>query len=211
MSRTKARKRRAGPPRNQRTRIRSWLPLLGVALVGLVAAAVYVWTTTGTPDKAGTVGGQVRPFELPDVVSGRNVSLADYLGQKEIVIVGYMGWFCLGCEELLVELQKRQTDFEKRGVALLALGSKPESRDLAEQKARAYGITYPILYDADTRVTREVGLWSSQMEMPWMGYVIVDKTSRVVASDLQLAEAKGAAPKNVDTILAALDRAMASR
>jgi len=43
------------------------------------------------------------------------------------------------------------------------------------------------------------------MDMPFMGYVVIDKSGRVVASDLVLSEAKGAAPDNIDEILSALD------
>ncbi len=39
------------------------------------------------------VGEQVQAFELPDVVSGQNASIANYLGKQEIVIVCYMGFF----------------------------------------------------------------------------------------------------------------------
>ena len=111
----------------------------------------------------------------------------------------------MGCEELLVELQGRQKEFEDRDALLVVLGSLPESADTARREAETRGITYPLLYDAETAVTKELGLWSDHMEMPWMGYLIIDKPGRVAASELQLDEAKGAAPKNVDTILAALD------
>lgn len=79
--------------------------------------------------------------------------------------------------------------------------------DVATAKARDRGITYPLLYDESTDVTRALGLWSDHMQMPWMGYLIIDRSGRVVASELQLSESKGAAPKNVDEILAALDGA----
>jgi peroxiredoxin len=111
----------------------------------------------------------------------------------------------VACEELLVELQERQTDFEERDAELVVLGSLPEPMDVAKREAERRGITYTLLHDARTSVTKNVGLWSDHMEMPWMGYLIIDKSGRVVASELVLSEAKGAAPENVDTILAALD------
>ncbi len=104
-----------------------------------------------------------------------------------------------------MELQDRQDDFRSRGAALLVLGSTPESQAAATQKASEHGITYTILYDADTSVTRKVGLWSDSMEMPFMGYVIIDRSGRVAAADQVLSEARGAAPDNIDEILSALD------
>lgn len=103
-----------------------------------------------------------------------------------------------------MELQGRQTDFEEDGAALVVLGSLPESMDAATNQARSHGITYPILYDAGTSVTRRLGLWSDVMEMPFMGYVIIDKSGRIVAGDQVLSEAKGAAAKNIERILSAL-------
>lgn len=188
----------------------SWL-LFSLVITVSIGGVVYLTRESNGPEKAATAGEQVKPFELPDAVTGRNVSLAGYLGKQEIVIVSYMGWFCPGCEELLIELQSRQGDFENRGAALLVLGSQPEPMNVAQQNAQAYGISYPLLHDAGTSVTKELGLWSDQMQMPWMGYLVIDKAGRVVASELQLAEAKGAAPRNVDAILAALDEAAAAR
>ena len=106
-----------------------------------------------------------------------------------------------------MELQGRQTDFGEKGAALVVLGSLPESMEAATNKAKSHGITYPILYDAETSVTRKVGLWRDVMEMPFMGYVLIDKAGRIVGGDQILSEAKGAAPKNIDQILSALERA----
>jgi len=113
----------------------------------------------------------------------------------------------VGCEELLVELQGRQKEFEDRDALLVVLGSLPESADTARREAETRGITYPLLYDAETAVTKELGLWSDHMEMPWMGYLIIDKAGKVAGSDLMLSEAPGAGPESVDMILAALDGA----
>ena len=106
-----------------------------------------------------------------------------------------------------MELQDRQDDFTSRGAALLVLGSKPEPLDVATAKAEEHGITYPILHDAVTAVTRALGLWSDRMEMPFMGYVVIDRSGTVVAGDRVLSEAGGDAPDNIDKILSALDGA----
>jgi len=109
-----------------------------------------------------------------------------------------------------VELQDRQGQFEQEGAALVVLGSLPESIDAATNKARSHGITYPIVYDAGTSVTRTLGLWSDRMEMPFMGYVIIAKSGRIVGGEQILSEAKDAAPENIDEILQALRQANAA-
>ncbi len=105
-----------------------------------------------------------------------------------------------------MELQDRQGDFKARGAALFVLGSQPEPVDVARAKATSHSITYPIMYDANTSVTRKVGLWSDQMEMPFMGYIVIDMSGRIVAGEQALSEAKGAAPANIERILSALEK-----
>jgi peroxiredoxin len=125
-----------------------------------------------------SIGQQVNTFELPDVVSGETFSLADYLGKRDIVLVSYMGFFCSGCEELLDELDGRQADFEQRDAKLVVLGSLPESPDFARSEAQRRQLTFSLLHDANASVTQELGMWSDDMEMPWMGYLVIDKSER---------------------------------
>ena len=108
-----------------------------------------------------------------------------------------------------MELQRRQDEFTERGARLVVIGSEPEPIDLAAREAARRGIDYPLLYDRDQTVTRRLGLWSDRMEMPFMGYVIVDALGRVAASEQVLGEQPGAGGTNVDEILEALDEAMA--
>jgi len=99
MSGTRSRKPQNTKPwwRYSRNRNKVWLALL--SLPAAVGIAGFVWLASqGGHQSAGgedpiPVGQQLQPFELPDVVSQRNVSLGDYLGKQEIVIVGYMGFF----------------------------------------------------------------------------------------------------------------------
>lgn len=193
--------------RTTRPRSRKFV-LVVVVVLAAIATVAGAWSLTrpeAMADRTVSAGEPVMSFELPDVASDQTFSLADYLGRKEIVIVSYMGWFCPGCQELLVELQGRQMDFSNRDVELVVLGSKPESDALARDRIAKYGITYTLLYDAGTSITKDLGLWSNSMMMPWMGYLIIDKSGNVAANDLQLSEASGAAPANVNRILKALD------
>jgi peroxiredoxin len=191
----------------RRNRNRVWMGLL-ISLV-VVAVGGFLWLATqgsGGMNEP-SVGQQVNAFELPDVASGETFALADYLGKRDIVLVSYMGFFCSGCEELLDELQGRQADFEQRDAKLVVLGSLPESVNFARSEAERRHLTFSLVHDANTSVAQELGMWSDDMEMPWMGYLIIDKSGKVAASDLMLSEAPGAGPESVDMILAALDGA----
>jgi peroxiredoxin len=191
--------------RSKRTLIRC-LALTVIAAAGLLFGAACAGSGGSSNEAPIPSGAQVSSFELPDVVSGQQVSLAGDIGKRDIVLVGYMGFFCPGCEQLLVELQARQGEFQSKDASLIVLGSRPESMDTARSKALSYGLTFPILYDTATTATRSVGLWSDMMDMPFMGYVIIDKSGKVVAGDQMLSEANGDAPRNVDLMLSALSQ-----
>jgi peroxiredoxin len=190
--------------RSKRTLFRG----LALAVIGAAVLAIGAACSGGASSSEAPIpsGRQVQSFELPDVVSGRQVSLADDLGKRDIVLVGYMGFFCPGCEQMLVELQARQGEFQSKAASLIVLGSRPESMDTAKSKALSHGLTFPILYDAQTNATRSVGLWSDMMDMPFMGYVIIGKSGKVVAGDQILSEADGDGPHNVDLMLSVLSR-----
>jgi peroxiredoxin len=186
------------------------LILLYVVIMAVSLALTTLWLRTRHTGQGAVstqvLGAQVHPFQLPDLVSGKTISLGDYLGKQDVVLVSYMGWFCPGCQQLLVELQGRQGDFNRRGSQLLVLGSKPESDAFVRDRIAKYGLTYPLLYDEGTLVTKQIGLWSDMMDMPWMGYFVIDKSGHIAAANFQLSEADGAGPANVNEILAAVDR-----
>lgn len=82
--------------RSRRNRNKIWGPLLG--LFGIVAVGGFLWIAIsggGQPAAEGEipVGESVAGIELTDIVSGRESALDDYVGEGEIVIVGYMGFF----------------------------------------------------------------------------------------------------------------------
>jgi hypothetical protein len=79
--------------RYRRNRNKVWLGL--IASLAAVAIGAFVWFATQDMNspKAPEAGQPVQAFELPDVVSGKTFSLADYLGKKDIVVVSYMGFF----------------------------------------------------------------------------------------------------------------------
>ena len=79
--------------RYRKNRNKVWLGLV-VGLAGVAIGAFVYFATQGMDSQKGPEAGQpVQAFELPDVVSGKTFSLADYLGKKDIVVVSYMGFF----------------------------------------------------------------------------------------------------------------------
>ena len=180
---------------------------------GAVSVGVLLWiisqSSSGVMNEGVVpVGHKVDAVKLEDSRTGQTFDLGQYLGKKDIVLVAYMGDFCLGCRELVGELQQRAPKFEAANAQLVVLGY--ETGQLGRDTASKHGVTaYPLLQEGKPNTfTRSIGMWSDMMDMPFMGYVIIDKSGKVVAGQqTSLSEAKGAAPANVDQLISALSKA----
>jgi len=83
--------------RSSRNRNKVWVPLFGL-LILVAGVGFLVLAIAGGGHHAGQgspipTGQKVSAAKLTDVVSGRQLSLDTYVGQKDTVIVGYMGFF----------------------------------------------------------------------------------------------------------------------
>ncbi len=191
---------------HRRNRTKVWWGLL---IAGAALVAVFLWTNRGS-DGSVPVGHNVEAVKLEDSRTGQMFDLGQYLGKKDIVLVGYMGDFCLGCRELIAELQRRAPDFTAAGAYLAVVGY--ETGQVGRDTAAKHGVTaYPLLQEGPPYTfLRSIGMWSDMMDMPFMGYVIIDKSGTIVAREqASLSEAQGAATANVNQLLAALASARA--
>lgn len=197
---------------------REWLGVASLVLVLVVSVGGFIWiqSRSSGDEAAGgmsgmggnssvPIGQKVQSVKLEDSRTGAMFDLGEYLGKKDIVLVSYMGYFCLGCRELVDELERRTADFEAADAYPVVLGY--ETGQTGKNTAQQLGIrSYPLLQEGPPySFTRSLGLWSDMMDMPFMGYVVIDRSGTIVAGEqASLSESKGAAPKNVDKLLAAL-------
>ena len=98
-------------------------------------------------------------FSLPDVLTGRTVSLAAFAGQEALLVM----FVCAHCPYVVhvqSELARLSHDYAARGVAFVAITANDIARypqDAPEPSAamaRAAGWTFPFLYDATQQVAR---------------------------------------------------------
>lgn len=194
----------------RRNRNRVWMALAAAGVVGVIAAFFWLRGNNNVTMSSMSVpvGKQVQSVKLEDSRTGEMFDLGQYLGKKDVVIVAYMGEFCLGCSELVGELERRAPEFDAADAYVAGLGY--ETGQTGRSTATKHGIkSYPLLQEGSPNTfTRSIGMWSDHMDMPWMGYVIVDTSGKIVAGEqTALSEARGAAAKNVDKLLAALSAA----
>ncbi len=194
----------------RRNRSKIWLGVAGAGLMAIVAG--WFWLSnqdTGVMSEGNApVGAPVQAVQLEDSRTGEMFDLSQYLGKKDIVVVAYMGDFCLGCAELVAELERRVPDFDAADAYVVGLGSEVGS--VGRETVQKRGIeSYPLLQEGPPHTfTKRIGMWSEHMPMPFMGYVIIGKDGTILAGEqTSLSEAKGAAPANVNQLLAALREA----
>ena len=74
-----------------------FLTLGSIGAAVLLVVALVVWTSSGGNPAGGSrdipVGRQVESFQLPEVDSGETFAASEYLGDRPMVIVSYMGFF----------------------------------------------------------------------------------------------------------------------
>ena len=194
----------------RRNRNALWLSVACAGVVGIIA--VVVWARSrdiGVMSEGDVpVGQTVQAVQLEDSRTGETFDLGQYLGKRDVVVFAYMGDFCLGCAELVAELELRVADFDAADAYVVALGYEVGNTGMETVQKRGIK-SYPLLQEyAPYAFTKSIGMWSDMMDMPFMGYIIIDKSGKIVAGEqTSLSEAKGAAPGNVDYVLAALEAA----
>jgi len=105
------------------------------------------------------IGTQAPDFSLPDVVSGNKLSLADFSGEKALLVM----FICRHCpyvvhvRHMLVDLAN---EYEPKGVAFVAISSNDAVKypDDAPEKLEEMAVNstfpFPMLYDESQEVAR---------------------------------------------------------
>lgn len=159
---------------------------------GLVLAGLVLLTGCAADkptNQGGFVGGEssltrIAPEERTDapVVSGRtlsgsgDISTADYRGS--VIVLNVWGSWCSPCREEADDLQAASA--ETRGVAqFIGLNTRDLDRANAEAFNRAFGVTYPSIFDPTGQVL--VGLAAQVPPKAIPSTLIIDREGRVAA------------------------------
>lgn len=105
------------------------------------------------------LGTPAPDFTLPDVVSGRTVSLNDFRDKKALLVM-FICRHCPYVKHLQSELARLGTDYLDRSVGIVAISSNDaetypdDAPDSLREMAQELGFTFPFCYDETQEVAR---------------------------------------------------------
>ena len=103
------------------------------------------------------LGTTAPDFTLPDVVTGKNVSLKDFAGKKAVLVM-FICRHCPYVQHVKAELARLGKDTQTKDVGILAVSSNdaenyPDDAPAGlKQMAVEEGFTFPFLYDETQEV-----------------------------------------------------------
>ena len=105
------------------------------------------------------LGTAAPDFALPDVVSGKTVSLADFKDAPALLVM-FICNHCPYVKHIQAGLAQMVKDFQTRGVAVVAISSNDavnypdDSPEKMKEEAQRAGYTFPYLFDESQLVAR---------------------------------------------------------
>jgi mycoredoxin-dependent peroxiredoxin len=120
-----------------------------------------------------TVGQSAPPFKLK-ASTDAEVSLGDFKGKKNVVLVFYPLDFSPTCSIQLPEYSSRKADFETANAEIL--GINRDSVYTHKAWAKEFGIDVPLLADMPHSVARDYGVEIPERVMSKRAVCIIDKT-----------------------------------
>jgi peroxiredoxin (alkyl hydroperoxide reductase subunit C) len=128
--------------------------------------------------RMGTEVGDLAPeFTMKDQ-TGKEVSLRDFRGKKNVVLVFYVFAFSEACGFQLLNFQRSLNQFESADTQVL--GVSMDSRFANHAFAQQLGISFPLLSDWGGRVTRLFGVFNETYGAARRAALLIDKSGKVV-------------------------------
>lgn len=96
------------------------------------------------------VGGVAPDFTLKSN-NGKNLKLSEFRGQ--VVMINFWATWCGPCRQEMPLLNRLQEQYRQAGLMLLGVNID-DRPDAARDMARILGVSFPILFDTEKRVSR---------------------------------------------------------
>jgi peroxiredoxin len=105
------------------------------------------------------LGSKAPDFSLPEVVTGKKISLADFDGKKGLLVM-FICQHCPYVQHVKDELIRLGRNYAGGDMAIVAVSSNDASRyaedspQALKEMARRWGLAYPLCYDEDQSVAK---------------------------------------------------------
>ena len=121
------------------------LAMQALAMMGVgILASLLVWKLTHEPPPP-KVGAPAPGFSLPRLDGSGSISLRSLRGK--VVVLNFFQSACNGCKQESPMLERLWRQDRRRGVVVLGVDAFELSRGDGTRFVRAYGLTYPIVFD----------------------------------------------------------------
>ena len=113
-----------------------------------------------TPSTMPALGTQARDFSLPDVVSGKKISLGEFAGQKALLVM-FICRHCPYVQHIKEALSRIGRDYEFSEIGMVAISSNdaanyPEdSPQSLKAFAREQRFVFPLCYDETQKTAKD--------------------------------------------------------
>ncbi len=164
-----------------------------------------------TPSTMAPLGMKAPNFRLPDVVSGRSVSLDDFQTAPALLVM-FICNHCPYVKNVREHLAQLVREYQARGVAVVSISSNdvaqfPEDGpEGMKQEAGSLGYTFPYLYDESQEVAKQYRAACTP------DFFVFDKDRRLVyRGQMDDSRPSSGRPVTGKDLRAALDAALAGR
>ncbi len=164
-----------------------------------------------TPSTMAPLGMKAPNFQLPDVVSGRSVSLDDFETAPALLVM-FICNHCPYVKHVREHLAQLVREYQARGVAVVGISSNDVAQfaedgpDGMKQEARIMGYTFPYLYDESQEVAKQYRAACTP------DFFVFDKDGRLVyRGQMDDSRPSSGRPVTGKDLRAALDAALAGR
>jgi thioredoxin-dependent peroxiredoxin len=106
-----------------------------------------------------TDGDTAPPFTLPDA-DGKEVSLADFAGQR-VIVYFYPAALTPGCTTQAIDFTAAMTDLTAAGVHVI--GVSPDTQEKLIQFRAQESVSFPLLSDVDKTVLSAYGAYGEKL------------------------------------------------
>lgn len=117
---------------------------------------------------------EIRDFSL-ETLGGDTFSMSEYLGDKVVVMTFWASW-CVPCKKEHPHLQRLYDKYKDDGLAVVGINvDEPGNLAKVRSHVRRYKLTFPILLDSDSSITR---IYNPDLSFPYT--LLINKNGAVV-------------------------------